>query len=175
MILEFRKLKPSESNLYRELRLECLKLYPENFGSNYQDETKKEKLFFQPMIENQDPNTFVIGGFHNRKLIAICGFQRYDAEKTKHRARIIQLYVTPEYQKKHIASDILKSTIKEAIKIQGIEQIELGVITTNSNAEKIYQKLGFKEYGIQKDYLKIDNNYFDHKMMALNIKDYNPN
>ena len=167
-----KKLQPSHSNAYRAIRLECLKNYPENFGSNYDDEVKTEKLFFQPFIENPNPDVFVMGAFNGEKLVAICGFQRYDAEKTKHRARIMQVYVTPAYQRKNIATQIIKATIEEALKSQGLEQIELGVITTNSSAETIYKNLGFKEYAIQKNYLKINNTYYDHKMMSLNIKDY---
>ncbi len=166
------KLNPTHSNAYRAVRLECLKLYPENFGSNYDYEVNKEKLFFQPFIETPNQDVFVMGGFDAKKLIAICGFQRYDAEKTKHRARIMQVYVTPDYQRQNIATQIIKATITEALKLQGLEQIELGVITTNSNAETIYKNLGFKEYGIQKGYLKINNTYYDHKMMVLHTKDY---
>lgn len=172
MNIQFRKLQPKESISYRSLRLECLKAYPENFGSNYEDERLKEILFFQPYIEISNPGIFVLGGFDDEKLIAICGFQRYDSEKTKHRARIIQVYVTPDYQQKNIASNLLKATISEAVKIPSIEQIELGVITNNSNAENIYKKLGFKEYGIQSNYLKINNVYYDHKLMQLFTKDY---
>jgi RimJ/RimL family protein N-acetyltransferase len=29
------------------------------------------------------------------------------------------------------------------------------------------KKNGFEAYGIQKNYLKIDNTYFDHKMMQI--------
>ncbi|TVZ25847.1 RimJ/RimL family protein N-acetyltransferase [Gillisia sp. Hel_I_86] len=174
MKIVFRKLQKKESNSYRELRLECLKIYPENFGSNYHDEKVKDKLFFQPYIENSNTANFVIGGFDNEKLIALCGFHRYEAKKTRHRGTIIQVYVKQEYQGKNIGLDILKSTLNKAFQIDGIEQIELGVITTNSGAEKTYKKLGFKEYGVQKNYLKIGSNYFDHKMMVIYANQYNP-
>jgi len=174
MKIEFRKLQRKESNSYRELRLECLKMFPENFGSNYQDEKEKDKLFFQPYIENSSTDNSLIGGFDNEKLIAICGFHRYEAEKTKHRGTIIQVYVNPEYQGKNIGLDILKSTLNKAFQKDGIEQIELGVVTTNGGAEKIYKKIGFNEYGVQKNYLKIGNKYFDHKMMVIYANQYNP-
>lgn len=173
MKIEFRKLRPKESNSYRELRLECLKFYPENFGSNYHDENGKEKLFFQRHIENFSADNFVMGGFDAEKLIAICGFQRYDTEKTNHRGRIIQVYVSQEYQRKNIGSDILKATLSEAFKRNGVKQIELGVVTTNRGAEEIYKKIGFKEYGVHKNYLKIGAKYFDHKMMILHASQYN--
>lgn len=173
MKIEFRQLQPNESNSYRELRLECLELYPKNFGSDYQDEKKKDKVFFQSYIERSDSDSFVMGGFDAEKLIAICGFHRWESEKTQHRGRIIQLYVSKEYQRKNIGHDILKSILNTAFQKDGIEQIELGVITTNYEAEKIYKKIGFEEYGVQKNYLKIGSTYFDHKMMVICAKEYN--
>lgn len=167
MKIDIRKLRPNESNSYREIRLQCLKNFPTNFTSNYLDEKVKDELFFQPYIEKSDLNNFVIGAFHNGNLIGISGFERLERVKTNHRGHIIQVYVIPEYQGKGIGLDIIKSTLNVAFKINGIEQVEIDVITSNKNAEKIYEKVGFEAYGIQKNFLKIDNDYYDHKMMII--------
>lgn len=167
MEILFRKLRPQESEIYRSIRLECLRRYPENFGSNYRDEIKKKKLFFQIHLEESNSDHFVMGGFDNDNLIAIAGFTRYDTINTKHRGRIIQVYVKPEYQGKKIGFRLLQSIVEEAFRNKEIEQIEIDVLANNSNAEKIYSKMGFQIYGTQKKYLKIGNKYFDHKMMYL--------
>lgn len=167
MDIQTRKLLPNESNAYREIRLECLKKYPNNFTSNYQEEKAKTKLFFQPFIEESNNNNFVIGAFHNSSLVGISGFKRHDNKKTERRGLIIQVYVQPEYHGKHIGLLLIKSTLKEAFKINGIEQIEIDVIASNHNAESIYKKAGFEAYGIQKNFLKIENSYYDHKMMMI--------
>ena len=95
------------------------------------------------------------------------GFKRHESKKTNHGGIIIQVYVTPEYQGRNIGSNITKSTLNEAFKINGIEQIEIGVVSSNEKAERLYTNMGFKEYGMQKNFLKIDNIYFDHKMMMI--------
>ena len=74
MKIQIRKLLPNESISYREIRLQCLKNYPEYFTTNYQDEKTKDKLFFQPFIEHSNTSNFVIGAFHNNNLIGISGF-----------------------------------------------------------------------------------------------------
>ncbi|WP_456437151.1 GNAT family N-acetyltransferase [Psychroserpens sp.] len=167
MDIKIRKLLPNESNSYRVLRLECLKNYPKNFTSNYQDEKAKPKLLFQPYIETSDLNNFVIGAFQNNNLVGICGFNRHERTKVNHSGIIIQVYVNPEYQGNSIGLNIVKSTLDEAFKINGIEQIEIDVITVNKNAAKIYEKIGFETYGIQNNFLKIDDSYYDHKMMMI--------
>ncbi|WCO00331.1 GNAT family N-acetyltransferase [Psychroserpens ponticola] len=167
MDFDIRKLSPNESNSYRELRLQCLKNYPTNFTSNYEDEKAKEKLFFQPFIEQANSNNFVIGAFYNNNLIGISGFQRYERLKIDHRGIIIQVYVKPQFQGKSVGINLIKFTLSEAFKIQGIEQVEIDVIESNTKAAKVYEKIGFAEYGIQKHFLKIENNYYDHKMMMI--------
>ncbi len=167
MDIQIRKLQPNESNFYRDIRLECLKNYPMYFTSNYRDEKAKAKLFFQDHIEESDVNNFVIGAFHNNALVGISGFNRYDRKKTEHKGRIIQVYVNPNYQGQNIGLSIIKSTIDEAFKINAIEQIEIDVITTNTQAENLYKKIGFTAYGIQKNFMKVDDTYYDHKMMML--------
>ncbi|MCB0383062.1 MAG: GNAT family N-acetyltransferase, partial [Psychroserpens sp.] len=108
MDIDIRKLHPNESHSYRELRLECLKNFPQNFTSNYEDEKAKDVLFFQPYIEHSNPNNFVVGAFHNNHLIGISGFKRYEADKINHIGIIIQVYVNPEYQAKSVGLNIVK-------------------------------------------------------------------
>ncbi|WP_299110975.1 GNAT family protein [uncultured Winogradskyella sp.] len=167
MEVQIRKLCPEESNSYRKMRLECLKNYPFNFTSDFNTEKEKVKLFFQSSIEASDPNNFVIGAYNGYDLIGISGFNRYKKIKIAHKGRIIQVYVSPNYQRQNIGLRLIKYTIEEAFKISGIEQIEIAAIATNKNAERLYKKIGFIEYGTQKNFMKVDNTYYDHKMMIL--------
>lgn len=167
MEIQIRKLLPNESISYREIRLQCLKRYPEYFTTNYQDEKTKEKLFFQSFIEQSNKSNFVIGAFNDNKLIGISGFKRHERIKTNHGGIIIQVYVQDNYQGRNIGSNIIKQTLNEAFKIDGIEQVEIGVIAINEKAEKIYKNIGFEEYGLHKKFLKIDNSYYDHKLMII--------
>lgn len=82
-----RKLLPVESIAYRNIRLECLKKYPDNFGANYQYEIIKAKLLFQTPIEEADKNNFVVGAFKENALLGISGIIRFDGEKMKQRGR----------------------------------------------------------------------------------------
>ncbi|MFK7781512.1 GNAT family N-acetyltransferase [Psychroserpens sp.] len=167
MEIKIRKLRPNESNAYKKLRLECLKNYPEYFTTNYEDEKVKEKLFLQSFIEHSDKNSFVVGAFHDNVLIGISAFKRHENKKINHSGIIIQVYVNSNYQGKKIGSNLVKTTIEEAFKINGIEQIEIGVVSINENAYKIYQKIGFKEFGLQKNFLKINDTYYNHRMMVI--------
>lgn len=167
MEIQIRKLLPNESDSYRKLRIQCLKNHPEFFTTNYQDEKVKQKLFFQICIEQSLTNSFVMGAFHNNILIGISGFKRHHQKKTNHSGIIIQVYVISEFQGQKIGSNLTKQTLDEAFKIDGIEHIEIGVISSNKKAENIYKTLGFQHYGLHKNFLKINSSYYDHVLMMI--------
>lgn len=153
-LFSIRKLKPKESHLYREIRLECLKLYPNNFSSIYEVEKSKSHLFFQPHIEDSNNNQFVIGAFQYKQLIGISGFNRYNEEKLNQGGRIVQVYVTPKFQGQNIGQQMVTATLKAAFETTEIDHIDIGVMATNQIAKSIYETIGFKLVGTEKIYKK---------------------
>lgn len=167
MQIQFKKLATADSRKYREIRLESLKNFPEGFGATYEEESKAIKLDFETHIEQQAIHKFIIGAFDKENLIGICGFYQEASFKTKHRGGIIQMYVKPNYKGNGIGLQLLNTTIVEAFKIPELEQLILGVVTNNISANKIYEKAGFQEYGIQRNYFKEGDKYLDQRFMIL--------
>jgi len=167
MNIQYRKLQPADSKTYRELRLESLKNYPNNFGSGYEAEVAKPKLAFEMNIEQQLEEKFIMGAFDGEKLIGICGFVREEATKAQHRGLIIQMYIQPEYQSHKFGLQLLQATTNLAFQLPDMEHIVLGVITTNIAAAKIYEQAGFIEFGLHPNYLKVGNQYFNQRLMVL--------
>ncbi|WP_407481086.1 GNAT family N-acetyltransferase [Elizabethkingia meningoseptica] len=137
MPLEYRKLKPYESRIYREIRLESLKKFPEAFEADYQDALRTEKLRFEIDIENQETDRFIIGAFYGNELIGICGFVKDEGG----RGNIFQMYVKEEYQGRNIGMELLRAVINDA----DTKEIILEVKPDNLSAFHLYQKAGFKE------------------------------
>lgn len=164
--ITYRKLKQKESKDYRFIRLESLEKYPSSYGSTAEKEKQKAKLAFENYIETSDPENFIVGAILQETLIAICGFHRLKGDR-KHRGEIIQMYVQPKHQGKQIGFNLLEATITEAFKIRALEQIELQVISDLKPANKIYEKIGFQECGLQKRFYKKHEKYFDLRLMVL--------
>ncbi|MEM6736706.1 MAG: GNAT family protein [Bacteroidota bacterium] len=171
--IEYRKLKSNESKKYRFLRLESLKKYPNSFGSKYEEQKQREKLSFENFIENSNPECFIVGALHQDMLIGICGFYRHKDNYCNHRGEIVQMYVQPKYHGNQIGFNLLNTTITEAFKIEELEQIELQVMSNIKPANKIYEKIGFQESGIQKRFYKKNGVYFDQRLMTFYRKNKN--
>lgn len=141
MNIQYRKLLPEESKIYRNVRLESLQQFPESFGVTYQEALKHEKLRMELDIENQTRERFVIGAFKDRRLIGICTFIKDDNEI----GHIYQMYVAQSFQGNKIGAGLIDKTIKEASRQFENIDIYLEVKRNNLNARHLYKKIGFSE------------------------------
>jgi ribosomal protein S18 acetylase RimI-like enzyme len=139
MDIEYRRLLPTESLIYRYIRLECLKDFPEAFGTKYENAILQEKTGFQLSIENSDELKFVVGAFDDKIIIGICAFERNNML-----GNIYQMYVKPKYSGQKIGYQLLLKTIEEIHKLDNDIEIYLEVKINNIRAKKLYEKIGFK-------------------------------
>jgi ribosomal protein S18 acetylase RimI-like enzyme len=166
----YRVLNYTDKEKYREIRLECLKNYPQNFGTLYEDEINSNSLKFDRVISENQETDFLFGAFKEKKLLGICGNIQEDRVKTKHISEISQLYVSPEFSKNGIATKLLNLTIEKVFTNKIIEQIILGVVESNKQAIKLYEKSGFTKYGILENYYKHGTTYEAMLFMVLKRK-----
>ncbi len=165
--ITFRKLLPTDSPAYRAIRLECLKNFPQYFGTSYDEQIVLPKLAWEAFIESGDPNHFTVGAFDGDSLIGICSFNRDGRGKAKHIGEIVQMYVKPEYAGKKVGMRLIQTMIAEAFSDEGVEQLLLNVVTTNISANRVYEEAGFVEYGVLKNNFKHNGEYSDQRMMVL--------
>ena len=172
MDITIRKLQPHESAIYREVRLACLKNVPEFFGSTYEEEALNPRLFFETHIENNSPDHMMFGAFDAERLIGITGFNRLARKRASHRGELVQVYVDPRYRGQNIGEKLLRFVLDFGFALEGMEQIQLSAIASNTTAIRLYEKLGFKTFGIQPRYFKVGDGYLDQQFMQLFKSDY---
>lgn len=167
MDIIIRKLQPHESAIYRAVRLACLKNVPDFFGSTYEEEVLNPKFFFETYIETDSPDHVMFGAFDGEQLIGITGFNRMARKRASHRGELVQVYVESTYRGQNIGEKLLRQVLDYAFGLGGIEQVQLSVIASNTTAIHLYEKLGFKTFGIQPKYFKVENGYLDQQFMQL--------
>jgi ribosomal protein S18 acetylase RimI-like enzyme len=172
MPIIIRKLQPHESSIYRETRLVCLKNAPEYFGSTYEEEVKIPKLKFETCIEDESPDHFMFGAFDAEKLIGLAGFDRMQRRRARHRGEVVHMYVDPNYRGQNIGEALLRGLLDHVFGLDGIEQAQLSVIAGNDRAIRLYEKIGFRTFGMQPRYFKVGDAYMDQQFMQLFKSDY---
>ena len=78
------------------------------------------------------------------------------------------MYVRPSARKAAVGRRLVETIIEFAR--HRVELIQLAVVSDNEEARRLYERLGFLEYGIEKKALKQDGHYYDEVLMAKDLK-----
>lgn len=149
MNLTYRKLTADEASKYRAIRLECLKAYPDNFGSNFEEQSKLPKLMFEKVLEERAGDKFVMGVFDQEQLIGICGFLPFiphSDQISSDTAVLIQVYVQQKYSNNRIGLSLIQATVSEGFNATAVDKIILEVKAKNTSAIRVYKQAGFRTY-----------------------------
>lgn len=168
------QLKPHESAAYRVLHLEALMLQSEFFGTTYADAAALKTLPFERFIQARDTDNVMFGAFLNGQLSGVCGLQREPGGKSRHRAKLVQLYVAERALHRGIGSKLVDAVLRYAFEGLMLQQVELGVVENNSTAIRLYEKKGFKEFGRMEHYFFAEGVDSTQLFMACRREQYAP-
>lgn len=167
-----RPLTPSDSEQFKNLRLETLKTDPDSWYSKYEVEKDfSSQRFAEKIINAIIPPVFgYYGYFEGEKL---CGYiqlsDNYWAKK-RHVATVSDVCVSPIKRKSGIGSSLVKFVIEKAKEVSYLERLELWVNSPNKAAMNLYKKLGFEKVAEIPNSLKDgDGNYQNENVYILRI------
>jgi len=137
----------------------------------YSDEivmTKSQESDYLNQIENS-ADAVMVAAIVDGKLVANGGFNPIAAvERCRHRATF-GISIKKEYWGLGIGSAIIEAVIESA-RQAGYEQLELDVIASNKRAIALYQKFGFKRYGVlEHGFYYRDGHYEDLYLMMCKL------
>ncbi len=161
-----RKLNINDYDEFCRVRLIALKQNPVAYSSMAKDFLEAPRSLKLKLLE-QSSYKFITGFFKEKTLLGIMGLQRSNRESVSHKANLWGFYVTSDYQTQGIGEKILRSTISSAQKIENLKYLRLVVATKCSPAIRLFEKCGFKKYGIEIDSITDGAQYFDQKYMKL--------
>jgi RimJ/RimL family protein N-acetyltransferase len=158
--LQIRRLETSDAALYRDIRLEALKQNPEAFGSTFERESTQPLSWFEAAIGRSD----IFGAFLDGTLAGIAGYVAQQSPKQAHKALLWGMYVRSAGRKSGLGKRLVAAVLSHA---RGrVEMVQLTVVSENEAARRLYNALGFVEYGLEKRALKQDGRYYDEVLMV---------
>jgi ribosomal protein S18 acetylase RimI-like enzyme len=158
--IEVRRLSPAEASLFREIRLEGLRQEPDAFTSTLEDESARPLSYFAGRLTR----SAVFGAFQGAELLGIAGFYIQPGAKHAHKGTLWGMYVRPAARQAGVGRRLVEAVIEHAR--TRVEQVQLVVISENRAARRLYARLGFEEYGIEKRAAKYQGRYHDDVLMA---------
>jgi len=166
--MDVRILSETDVSAYYRLRLEGLTLEPRAFG-RAAEEYRQESPESVARRVRPTPGSFTLGAFLDGELVGVMTFVREAGVKTRHKAFVLGVYVTPRARGRGVGRALLVELITYARATPGVEQLMLAVSETQAEARRLYERHGFRVFGREPRALKIGDEYVaeDHMVMLL--------
>jgi ribosomal protein S18 acetylase RimI-like enzyme len=155
-----RLLGTSDAALYRELRLEALRLHPYAYGSTFEAEAAEPFAHFERRLASSE---VLLGSIGTEPMgIARLSIPTFVTER--HKGMLTGIYVRAPARAKGLASALVDAVVERA---RGrVTLVELSVVTTNERAYRLYRRHGFEIYGVDPCALKHGERYLDEYQMV---------
>jgi ribosomal protein S18 acetylase RimI-like enzyme len=165
-----RPLVPSNAAAFQALRLRGLKEAPSAFASSEEEEvnTPQDEVAARLRASN---DRAVFGAFEGNLLIGIVGVQREALRKLAHKAFIWGMYVAPENRRQGVARELIVHALIYAQQTMHVLQVNLGVNVLNTPAVRLYQDVGFVQYGLERGFLRINGELHDEYQMVCDLSE----
>lgn len=148
--LEIRELTAADARAFRELRLLALRDAPQAFVTGADEFSRRplESIAHQLRANCVSADALFIGALMDGVLVGMQGLFRQTKAKVQHRADIVAVYVQPAQRGQGIGGAMLDYLLDGAGTMPGLEQIVLGVASTQEAAIRLYRSRGFVQFGV---------------------------
>jgi ribosomal protein S18 acetylase RimI-like enzyme len=145
-----RRLLPADAEAYRALMLEAYARHPDAFTSSV-DERRALPLSWWRKRLDPSPlaDQIVVGGFEGDRLVGAAGLQFEPREKARHKALLFGMYVAPESRQGGWGRRLVLAVMEQAASRGGVRIVQLTVTEGNAQAQALYERCGFKPFGIE--------------------------
>jgi len=164
--MQIRRLTVDDAAAYRELRLRSFREHPEAFTTSW------EELERQPLSDTERrmaaSNMKFWGAFDGDRLCGYVGLDRETRTKSRHKATLIGMYVEPESVGRGLGRELVEVLIDEA-RADGLVLIVLTVTDGNDRATGLYERLGFRSFGVEPKAICVGGTFFGKNHMYLDL------
>lgn len=154
---------------YKALRLKARQEAPLAVIENAQEMAAVSDEEWARRLQQSQKNCIYLFAQTDKKIIGIIGGVINNYSRISHWARVISVYVVPEYRNKGVALHLMK-TLSEVLLQKNVSILQLDVVIDNIGALNLYKKLGFKVVGERKKNYRLDGKYFDDYVMSKELK-----
>jgi ribosomal protein S18 acetylase RimI-like enzyme len=158
-----RRLRSEDAAAFKAIRLEALKANPELLRSTFELEDKLDVAWFAGRLED----AHVMGAFRDGELVGTAGFAIQQGQPNAHKGRLFGMYVRSSSRNLGVGRLLLNAVLDVAR--ENVELIQLSVVRENRPARRLYESVGFLEFGVETKASKYGDKYYDEALMAIDF------
>jgi len=168
--LNVRILERGDAGAYQSLRLAGLQECPSAFASSFAEESG---LGLDVVAErlSQSADGVVLGAFADADLAGMVGVHREPLAKQAHKANVWGMYVGPAFRQAGIGRALLAEALAYAAGRLHARQVNLGVNSRNVAAVRLYERLGFRQFGYEPAFMLLEGVAHDEIHMVCYLRD----
>lgn len=159
-----RPLTAADALAFRDIRLECLRLHPDAFGSTLADWRDKTQADYIRRIEDG----VIFGLFTEKGLGGLLAYDREKGGNARHRAGIHAVYLRKDLRGRGAIDQLIAAAVEQARR-DGVTQLELAISESNARAGAAYARNGFVRYAVTPRALLVDGRYLDEIHMIRRL------
>lgn len=166
---ELKVLGGEDAEAYAELRLQALKESPEAFASTLEEEGQNSGLVRKYKESLEGNQSFTWGIEAGNELAGVITLLPMQMQKLQHKAMILAMYVKPAFRGHRFGGRLVEAALNQAEK-DGVEQVQLTVVSGNEPALRLYEACGFSVFSTEKEAMKTADGYDDEHWMVRFFK-----
>jgi ribosomal protein S18 acetylase RimI-like enzyme len=164
--MNIRRLGPSDASALRTLRLRALREFPRAFTSSYEEDEKLPPEAAGKRLGSE--HTKFWGAFDGDELCGMVGLERETRAKNRHKAKVVGMYVAHERTGRGIGRALINALIDDA-RASRLELLVLTVTEGDGAALRLYERCGFRSFGVEPRAIKVDGHAYAKNHMYLDL------
>jgi RimJ/RimL family protein N-acetyltransferase len=142
-------LSATDAHAYKKLMLEAYTLAADAFTSTAEERAAEPIEFWRKRIADPKGLGLAFGAFVGADLVGTVSLEFSNKPKTRHKAKVIGMYVSPAARGAGAGAKLLSAAIDYAKAKEGLLLLGLTVTQGNEAAITLYRNAGFETFGVE--------------------------
>ena len=125
----------------------------------------QETMSLRVSPREERKTAFTLGAFEKDALVGIVSLERDRGVKLRHKALLFRMFVAPDVAGRGVGKSLLLELLSRTQGIDDLRYIHLTVLERNQRARALYRSLGFVDFALEPEAVRMDADYVGEVQM----------